>query len=399
MHRRGSPSSDRGIIGRRGFLKGVTAGTGAVVASSSALGAQLAQSARNEKPAQTVTAPQANLSSRDPQENWPPPNRWSHWKAPVHITMSAGIAALPRLAAWLFNGLSGIYPYSGFSGEILFTGSGYGIDMENLRLGRAQLAATTPTVNAHMSYKGIGMYRHANPNMRAFFRIGQRDFITFAVPADLGVTSIDEIIKRKIPIDVATNYVDGNDTLGFVLQEILAGYGTSIKKMESWGCKFVHYPWLLPAFQGMMKNQASSIFEEADAIMWPYFKKLNARRPMRMLSIRDDVLARMKRYGFKRFPVIPAGSFPGVIGDVHTLDYSDIVVVGDVGIPDELAYNITRAAVETTAQWNKEDPDLHSEASGAYGNMFADPHLMWRIDGIPLHPEAKRYYREKGFMK
>lgn len=345
-----------------------------------------------------VTAPQASLVDTKPRENWPPKGRWDNWKGPVHLRITSGVATLPRMAVWLANGMEGIYPYSDFTSEILFTGSGYKIEMDNLRRKEADVAITTLAGNIKMSMNGNGLYKEANPNVRALLRVGQRDFVSFAVPADLGVSSFEEIIEKRIPIKLATNYVDGNDVLGFVLQEVLAGYGTSMKEMESWGCKFVHYSWLLPTFNGMLAGEADSIFQEADAIMWPQFKVLHARRPMKVLSIREDVLVRLEKLGFKRFPVIKAGSYPGVTTDVQTLDYSDFYVLANADLPDEIAYNLVKGAAETTAQWNKQDPDLGDETTGAFGNMKVDPKLMWRTDGIPLHPGAAKYYKEKGLI-
>jgi TRAP-type uncharacterized transport system substrate-binding protein len=32
------------------------------------------------------------------------------------------------------------------------------------------------------------------------------------------------------------------------------------------------------------------------------------------------------------------------------------------------------------------------------GQYIADPKMMWRDLGVPLHPGAEKYYKEKGLM-
>jgi TRAP-type uncharacterized transport system substrate-binding protein len=96
---------------------------------------------------------------------------------------------------------------------------------------------------------------------------------------------------------------------------------------------------------------------------------------------------------------LAAGSYPGVLDDVTTIDYSDWLVVGSASIPDELAYRIVKAAAENAAGWNRQSPNLKPEESGAFGNLEADPEVQWKNLGISLHPGAERYYREMGYIE
>ena len=76
-----------------------------------------------------------------------------------------------------------------------------------------------------------------------------------------------------------------------------------------------------------------------------------------------------------------------------------MIVVGDASIPDDVAYNIPKAAAENVAAWSAQDQNLHPSASGELGNHPVEPENMWKDLGAPLHPGAERYYREKGLMK
>ncbi len=76
-----------------------------------------------------------------------------------------------------------------------------------------------------------------------------------------------------------------------------------------------------------------------------------------------------------------------------------MIVVGDASIPDDVAYNIPKAAAENVAAWSAQDQNLHPSASGELGNHPVEPENIWKDLGAPLHPGAERYYREKGLMK
>lgn len=326
-------------------------------------------------------------------------DRWSQWQGKTNLVISAGRANFPRIAAWMLNTVNDQYPDGEFSGEILFTGSGYGIELKNIERKLAQVAITTPSATAYMSYKGIGTFPTANPNVRGLFRIGQRDPITFAVPQDWGVSSVEELIKRKIPMKIATGHQDGDDTTGFLFEEVMKAYGVSLADIRSWGGSIEHFAWAGPALDGMLAGKADAIFHEATVIKNPLWKPVNDKRPMRVLSIRQDVIDAMGKFGFRKYDrIITKGSYPGVIDDVVTIDYSDWIIVGDASIPDDLAYKIVKGAAEKAGAFNRQDPSISNEASGELGNLRLDPKLMWKNIGVPLHPGAERYYKEKGLM-
>lgn len=326
-------------------------------------------------------------------------DRWAQWQGKTNLVISAGRANFPRIAAWLLNSVNDQFAESEFSGEILFTGSGYGIELKNLERKVAQVAITTPSATAYMSYKGVGTFPKANPNVRGLFRIGQRDPITFGVPEEWGVKSVEELIKRKMPMRIATGFQDGDDTTGFLFTEVMKAYGVSLDDIRSWGGEVEGFTWAGPALKAMVAGKADVIFHEATVIANPIWKQLNEKRPMRVLSIRQDVIDAMAKFGFRKYDrVIAKGSYPGVLDDVVTIDYSDWIIVGDASISDDLAYKIVKGAAENTAAWNRQDPSIRDEDSGILGNLKIEPKLMWRNIGVPLHPGAERYYKEKGLM-
>lgn len=57
-------------------------------------------------------------------------------------------------------------------------------------------------------------------------------------------------------------------------------------------------------------------------------------------------------------------------------------------MPDHFAYTLAKAMDEhqDLLQWS-------------HMNFSYNLHAVWKAFGVPLHPGAARYYREKGYMK
>lgn len=83
---------------------------------------------------------------------------------------------------------------------------------------------------------------------------------------------------------------------------------------------------------------------------------------------------------------IPAGTYPGQDRDNPNADVWNILVVHE-GMPEEVAYRITKVIFENTAEW----ATVHAEARNvtlANQRQANSP--------VPFHPGAARYFTERG---
>lgn len=321
------------------------------------------------------------------------------WKGKNHFVFSGARANFPRIAVWLFNELYNEFPHRELTGEILFTGSGYATEVRNVGEGIAQFCVTTPAATATMGYKGVGLFSKAYPNLRGLFKIPQRDPITLAVKADSGITSFDQVIQKKIPLRIATGYQDGDDGTGFLFSAFLKAYGASVQDLESWGGKVVGASTSGPAIARIEAGEADAIFHEGAAVASPRWKELNAKIPMRVLSVREDVIQQLGQYGYPKFAdVLPKGKYPGVVEDVVTIDYSHWIVLADASVPENVAYLMAKIAAERKGSFESQYPNLLPANTKELGQTATDPKTMWKDLGVPLHPGAEKYYREKGLM-
>jgi len=105
----------------------------------------------------------------------------------------------------------------------------------------------------------------------------------------------------------------------------------------------------------------------------------------------DDLLPLLQqRYGAEQFSrsIIPARSYPGQESDVATVGSATLLVV-DEKMSEALAYEITRAVFEHTAELAAIHPVARTfSAEGAAAGSPA-----------PFHPGAIRYYRERGVWR
>jgi uncharacterized protein len=121
----------------------------------------------------------------------------------------------------------------------------------------------------------------------------------------------------------------------------------------------------------------------------PAVRAVAATTPIRLIPIPDEVLSRMQeKYGTYDRSVIPADTYPGVSVATPTIGFYALWVVS-ADAPDDLIYAITKAL------WSEATQRLLD----AHDPIGKHVRLKGALDGlaVPLHPGAKRFYREAGF--
>ena len=138
-----------------------------------------------------------------------------------------------------------------------------------------------------------------------------------------------------------------------------------------------------------LKDGKIEAFFQGSAVPSPAVLELATTlgREMRLVPSGDLLAVLHRRYGAVQFPlsIIPARSYSGQESDVPTVGSATVLVV-DEKMSETLAYAVTRAILEHTAELAAIHPVAKTFTPGRAAT--GSP--------VPFHPGAIRYYRERG---
>jgi hypothetical protein len=136
----------------------------------------------------------------------------------------------------------------------------------------------------------------------------------------------------------------------------------------------------------LMKDGNAQFFTLGTSIPAGAVMDLASARDIRLIGIPDDGLARMREFndGYRR-GIIPKGTYPGQEQDVPTVEYAAHFIVR-CELDEQMVYDMLDSIYEGR-------DDLAAIARAIKG---ATPASMGKDIGVPMHPGATRWYKEKG---
>jgi len=137
----------------------------------------------------------------------------------------------------------------------------------------------------------------------------------------------------------------------------------------------------------MMRDGRADLYFESVSPGHPSTTEVTLTVPVRFVDWPQQSLDALGKNGLKVHP-LPA-TFKGQNGPTKAADFGTNLIVNK-DMPDATAYAITKAIVE-----NRDKLVAEHKAMGGFIAKDA-----WRPEnnGIPLHPGAVKYYKEKGWM-
>ena len=251
--------------------------------------------------------------------------------------------------------------------------------------GEADLSFFNPSAYLAMAVRGVGPFSEPLP-LRTIATFPSWDRMGFAVSGRTGLESLEQIRERQYPLRVSVRGLD-TDTTRFVVDEVLATLGFTLRDIEAWGGS-IHRagtPGDRSRLDGVAGGSIDAIFDEG----------INAWRAalghgLGFLPIPAEAARHMQGLGW-RTPVIPRQWDTGVEADVPAVDFSGWPLYTRADLPDEIAYRICKSldAARSRIPFDSERPvelaDLCTDSDDA-------------PLGAPLHPGAERYYREMGAL-
>ena len=252
---------------------------------------------------------------------------------------------------------------------------------------RVDVAFINPSAIVTMAYRGKGFYKERLP-LRALASFPSWDKMAFAVAKELKLKSLFEIRQRKLPLRVSTRPSGIDNTTHYSVTQILSLYGLSFAKIKQWGgtVQETPRPTSPERLSGIRTGKINAIFDEGlhnwlDEALDHGFE---------VLPIEPKILKQLSTLGYEP-SVIPSAKFKQLKTDVDTIDLSGWPLITHRGFSNDLAYAICEAidARQAIIPIDDESPlDMKKIARATEAAPL----------GIPLHPGAKRYYREKGYL-
>jgi TRAP-type uncharacterized transport system substrate-binding protein len=258
--------------------------------------------------------------------------------------------------------------------------------------GKYSLAWVNPSVLLTMAYRGKGPFKKRLP-LRTIANFPSFDVMGFAVHESTGITSLAEIKQRRIPLRVSTGYVPKSDLAGsstmFTISAVLRAAGFSLADIRKWGGKIhsVPRPSDPDRRASIESGTINAIFDEGIK-SWGQTALDNG---FRYLAIDGTVLKRMVALGYR-----PTGmsrcEFRGMTQEIPTVDFSGWPMIVRADMPNEVAYALCKA-IEMRKDLIPTDNYKPLSIAQLCANDDEAPY------DVPLHPGAKRFYQERGYLK
>lgn len=228
------------------------------------------------------------------------------------------------------------------------------------------------------AYAGRDAYSRDGPypHLRAVARIELPTYLIVATRAEAMITDLAQIRRNRLPVRIISD--DRPAT-----QIILDHYGITEEALHSWGGEFADREgrdrFDVIIYSGYLGNSPES----------DIWYETSQRNNLRFLELPETLLARLdNEFDYFERVSLPLGYLRGVDRPIRTVGQSGIVVYGRDDMPDDFVYTLARTLDDNRRAF------MWSHLSFHY-----DPATVWQAAGVPLHPGAERYYRERGYMR
>ncbi len=256
---------------------------------------------------------------------------------------------------------------------------------------RADIAYVNPSAMVAMAYLGKGFYRQ-KINLRVLGCFPSWDRIALVVAKDLGVRSLHDIARRKIPLHVSTRSSGVHNATYYTIATILSLYGVNFDQIKKWGGRVQECgrPFAPERMKGLAQRSITAVFDEGVSTLGGWLD-LALDNGYELIPLEPAIVNKLERMGYAR-AVLPKRRYRQLKTDVLTIDFSGWALVTHKWLAKQVAY----AAIETIDERKKSIPVDDDRPLNMRELCNGSPKCPLRV---PLHPGAAQYYREKGYLK
>jgi TRAP-type uncharacterized transport system substrate-binding protein len=258
--------------------------------------------------------------------------------------------------------------------------------------GTYTLAWVNPSAAATLAYRGTGPFRRKLP-LRVIATFPSYDVMGFAVHKSTGITSLSQIKRDRFPLRLSTNLttkraLKASPTM-FTVTAVMKAAGFTLSDVRKWGGKIqsVSRPSHPDRRDAIQNGAVNAVFDEGIK-SWG---QTAVDHGFVYLPVEGQILKRLTTMGY-RTSVVPKSRFKGMPDDVPTVDFSGWPMVVRADMPDDVAYALCEA-IEKRKDLIPTDNFQPVNLAQLCANDEEAPY------NVPLHPAARRFYRERGYLK
>lgn len=265
-------------------------------------------------------------------------------------------------------------------------------ELQAVSQGRLSLAWINPSVAATMAFRGKGLFSKRQP-IRTIAVFPSYDVMAFAVHESTGITSLAQIRNERIPLRLSTGTVSrawlASSPTMFTVAAVMKATGFTFAEIRRWGGKIqsVARPSHPDRRAGLETGAINAVFDEGIK-SWG---QTAIDAGFRYLPVEGAILKKLTAIGYRQ-SVLPKSRFPALPADVPTVDFSGWPMVVHAGMADEVAYALCEA-IEARKALMPTDNFKPLDMAQLCANDQEAPY------DVPLHPGARRFYLEKGYLK
>jgi TRAP transporter TAXI family solute receptor len=298
------------------------------------------------------------------------------------------ITTMPMGSSW--------YVYGGVIGSVLRSDfpSGSKIDIlpyagaaANYNLvsdGKAELGLGFP-VTGSWAYRGEVVFDKKMTNLRGLVGGLDEYYIGIVATKKSKITSLWDVSSKKMPVHLATMT---KGSIGEILNgQVMGAVDASFDTIRSFGGRVTHTSY--GNITKMLVDNQADLHMHVVTVGHPNMSEIAITAEVVFLSIPPEALKKLSAVGWTP-ATLPANTFKGQTTPISTIGTTTNLFTTNK-LPDDVAYAITKSICENSK----------TIATGHAGLKTFNPAKAWKPEnvGLPLHPGAEKYYREKGWMK
>lgn len=276
---------------------------------------------------------------------------------------------------------------SGTNVEVIAKGGGVGnpisVNSKKATIALANVATSVWAMNGHpVVYKGK---KHSD--IRALVGGLNSVWITAMVKEDYiaktGNDTLEKILLGNKPVRIVMK--PAGSSVPVVADMIMEAMGTNRDAIVKKGGEIIQVG--AKQIPSLVRDNRADVYFESALKGHPAVTEASLTGNVRFVDLPDGVLQKLSKQGLNPVP-LPKW-FKGQSGPTKAVDMGT-VIIAHKDMSDEMAYLITKTIVE-----NK---DAMAKAHKAWSRF--DPKQGGKLakTGIPLHPGAAKYFKEKGWM-